>query len=313
LPGFIERFATEAACRDYLVSVRWPDGFVCPRCRAGKGWPIMGRGLMQCAACGYQASVTAGTIFQDTHKPLPLWFQAIWLVTSQKHGASAYSLQANLGLGSYRTAWTWLHKLRAAMVRPDRDLLEGPVEVDEAWLGGLDPDGLGGRHSNSKAIIALAAEMRGHGLGRVRIKRIYATDGDNLAKFVEEVVRPGSPVHTDAWQGYAGLASRGFQHRPSSIRASGRPAAELLPRVHLVVSLLKRWLIGTHHGAVSDEHLDYYLDEFCFRFNRRRSASRGLLFRRLLENAVQIDPLPYDDIVDRTGKPRLRRPRPTST
>lgn len=313
MPRFIERFATEAACRDYLVSLRWPEGFHCPRCQASKGWPIKGRGLMQCASCGYQASVTAGTIFQDTHKPLPLWFQAIWLVTSQKQGASAYSLQANLGLGSYRTAWTWLHKLRAAMVRPDRDQLEGPVEVDEAWIGGVDPDGQGGRGSSSKSIIAVAAEMRGRGLGRVRMKRIYATDGDNLLGFVEEVVRPGSVVHTDAWPGYGGLADRGFQHRPTSIRASGVSATELLPRVHLVVSLLKRWLLGTHHGAVSDEHLDYYLDEFCFRFNRRRAAARGLLFRRLLENAVQIEPLPYEQIVGRTGKPRLRRSGASAT
>ena len=197
---FNDRFATEAACRDYLVGLRWPDGFDCPRCGARKGWPIRGRGLVQCAGCGHQASVTAGTIFQDTPKPLRLWFQAIWLVTSQKHGASAQSLQQVLGLGSYETAWTWLHKLRAAMVRPDRDRLVGPVEVDEAWVGGQDPDSLGGRHTNSKAIVAVAAEERGRGLGRIRLKRIYATDGANLLTFIEEVVTPGSVVHTDDLQ-----------------------------------------------------------------------------------------------------------------
>jgi transposase-like protein len=250
--------------------------------------------------------VIAGTIFQDTHKPLLLWFQAIWLVTSQKQGASAHSLKQNLGLGSYRTAWTWLHKLRAAMVRRERDRLLGPVEVDEAWIGGQDPDSLGGRHTNSKAIVAVAAEVRGRSLGRIRMRRIYATDGANLLTFIDDVVAPGSLVHTDAWQGYAGLPSRGFDHQKTSLR-SKKAASELLPRVHLVVSLLKRWLLGTHQGAVSDDHLDYYLDEFCFRFNRRSSAQRGLLFRRLLENAVRVDPLPYEAIVSRTGKPRVRR------
>jgi ISXO2 transposase-like protein/transposase-like zinc ribbon protein len=312
---FIDRFATEAACRDYLVQLRWSDGFSCPRCAGSKGWTLKGRGLVQCAACGHQASVIAGTIFQDTHKPLRLWFQAIWLVTSQKQGASAMSLQQNLGLGSYETAWVWLHKLRAAMVRPDRDRLQGPVEVDEAWIGGVE-EGLGGRQMNSKSMVAIAVEARGRGLGRVRMRRIYAADGDNLGTFVSDVVEAGSVIQTDAWPGYASLVARGYQHRPTSVRAQnrGRAAAlELLPRVHLVVSLLKRWLVGTHQGAVRPEHLDYYLDEFCFRFNRRRSRRRGLLFQRLLENAVRIDPLTYEAIVERTGKPRHRRPRLAST
>jgi len=307
---FNDRFATEAACREYLVSLRWPDGFRCPRCAGEKSWPIRGRGLVQCAACGRQVSVTAGTIFQDTRKPLRLWFQAIWLVTSQKHGASALSLQQVLGLGSYETAWTWLHKLRAAMVRPDRDRLEGTVEVDEAWIGGIDPDSLGGRHGNSKAIIAVAAEERGRGIGRIRMRRIHATDGANLLTFIEDVVSPGSVVHTDAWMGYAGLAARGYEHRRTPIR-SKKAASELLPRTHLVVSLLKRWLLGTHQGSISDEHLDYYLDEFCFRFNRRRSRRRGLLFRRLLENAVRIDPLPYEEIVSRAARAKHVRTPPT--
>jgi len=180
LTDFSDRFATEAACREYLVGLRWPDGFVCPRCGGTKGWHLRGRDLVKCAGCGHQASVTAGTIFQDTHKSLRLWFQAIWLVTSQKQGASALSLKQNLGLGSYETAWTWLHKLRAAMVLTDRDRLQGPVEVDEAWIGGLDPDSLGGRHTNSKSMIAIAVEERGRGLGRVRMRRIYAGDGVNL-------------------------------------------------------------------------------------------------------------------------------------
>lgn len=307
----MERFRSEEACRDYLVRVRWPGGFKCARCEGEKGWPLRGRGIIECAGCGHQRRVTAGTIFQDTRKPLSLWFQAIWLVTSQKHGASALSLKQNLGLGSYETAWVWLHKLRAAMVRPDRDRLVGPVEVDEAVIGGVE-EGLAGRQRNSKSLVAIAVEERGRGIGRIRMKQIYAADGANLGTFVSKVVTTGSVVHTDAWQGYAVLAGRGFDHRPVSVRAQGRgraAAGELMPRVHLVVSLLKRWLIGTHQGGVSAEHLDYYLDEFSFRFNRRRSRRRGLLFKRLLENAVRIDPLPYEAIVERTGKPRARRVR----
>jgi transposase-like protein len=305
----MDRFATEAACRDFLVKLRWSDGFRCPRCAGAKGWPLKGRGLMECAVCGHQASVIAGTIFQDTHKPLRLWFQAIWLVTSQKQGASALSLKQNLGLGSYETAWVWLHKLRAAMVRPDRDRLEGPVEVDEVTVGGVE-EGLGGRQRNLKSLVAVAVEMSGRGIGRIRMGQIEAADDAHLGGFVSEVVVPGAIVHTDAWGGYNGLAKRGYDHRPRNIRAEGRgrqAAVELMPRVHLVASLLKRWLVGTHQGAVSADHLDYYLDEFCFRFNRRRSRRRGLLFVRLLENAVRIDPLTYDAIVERTGKPRERR------
>jgi hypothetical protein len=262
---------------------------------------------MECSVCGHQASVTAGTIFQDTHKPLRLWLQAIWLVTSQKQGASALTVQQVLGLGSYRTAWAWLHKLRYAMVRPDRDQLEGAVEVDETWIGGAE-QGVFGRQTNSKALVAIAVEERGRGLGRVRMKHIADGSAASLENFVKRSVVPGSVVHTDGHLGHWDLRSCGYDHRPTTLRGRGRTAAtELLPRVHLVVSLLKRWLLGTHQGATSVEHLDYYPDEFTFRFNRRRSRHRGLLFRRLLENALNIGPLPYEQIVRRTGKPRLRR------
>ena len=262
---------------------------------------------MECAACGHQASVTAGTIFQDTHKPLRVWFHAIWLVTTAKQGASALAIQQVLGLGSYRTAWAWLHKLRHAMVRPDRERLEGAVEVDEAWVGGFEP-GMFGRQAAARAIVVIAVEERGPAMGRVRMLRLHDGSAGSLESFVKAVVVPGSVVHTDGYTGYANLTAAGYEHRPIVLR--GRPkeaATELLPRVHLVVSLLKRWLLGTHQGAASLDHLDYYLDEFTFRFNRRRSRHRGLLFKRLLENAVRVDPLPYEAIVNRTGKPRLKR------
>jgi transposase-like protein/Zn ribbon nucleic-acid-binding protein len=303
----MDRFASEESCREYLIRLRWPGGFVCPRCQGQRAWETGRVGLFECSDCGHQTTVTAGTIFQDTHKPLRAWFHAIWLVTTQKQGASAMTVQQVLGLGSYRTAWAWLHKLRHAMVRPDRDLLEGTVEVDEAWVGGVEP-GVFGRQSTTKAQVVIAVEERGRRMGRVRMKRVDDASAGSLEGFVKSVVTPGSVIHTDGYSGYMNLGMAGYQHRPRILAGRGRTAAtEELPRVHLVVSLLKRWLLGTHQGAPSLDHLDYYLDEFTFRFNRRRSRHRGLLFRRLLENAVRVDPLPYEQIVGRTGKPRLRR------
>jgi transposase-like protein len=290
------RFSTEEACRDYLIRLRWPDGFVCPRCQIPGNWRAT-RGRLICRACRYQASVTAGTIFQDTHKPLRMWFRAAWHITSQKNGASAVSLQQVLGLGSYMTAWTWLHKLRRAMVRPGRDRLRGAVEVDETYWGGKEEDAIG-RLTEDKALIAVAAEEDGKGIGRIRLRSIPDVTRASLHGFIAEVIEPGSTVRTDGLNSYLGL--EGYVHDRQVQRR--QPEGEhLLPRVHRVVSLLKRWLLGTHQGAISHAHLDYYLDEFTFRFNRRTSTSRGKLFYRLLQQAVQVDPTPYKNIVG--GKP----------
>jgi len=288
-------FATEEACRDYLFRLRWPTGFRCPRCGHGKAWPV-GRVLFECARCGHQTSVTAATIFQDTHKPLTLWFRAIWWVTSQKTGASALGLQRVLGLGSYQTAWAWLHKLRRAMVRPGRDRLAGRVEVDETYLGGLE-EGVRGRQTRKKALIVVAAQEDGAGIGRIRMRRVPDASADSLHPFVLEVVEPGSIVHTDGWEGYTGLDRKGYGHEITPLRGRKGAATALLPRVHRVVSLLKRWLLGTHQGGVSHEHLDDYLDEFTFRFNRRTSRHRGKLFLRLIQQAVAIQPAPYTAMV----------------
>jgi len=220
----------------------------------------------------------------------------MWYVTSQKLGGSALGLQRTLGLGSYQTAWTWLHKLRRAMVRPGRERLSGAVEVDETYLGGLE-EGVRGRQTETKALIVVAAQENGRGMGRVRMRRIPDASADSLTPFVEESVERGSVVHTDGWLGYDRLNSKGYVHQISFLRGNKKTPSELLPRVHLVVSLLKRWLVGTHQGAVSHGHLDYYLDEFAFRFNRRRSRARGLLFYRLLQQAVQLDPVPYRRLV----------------
>lgn len=288
-------FATEEDCRAYLARLRWPDGFRCWRCGGGKSWPVRGV-LFQCAGCGLQTSVTAGTVFQDTRTPLPVWFRAMWWVTTQKNGASALGLQRVLGLKSYETAWTWLHKLRRAMVRPGRDLLTGRIEVDETYLGGLE-EGLRGRLTEKKALIVVAAQEDGKGIGRIRMRHIPDASAESLDPFLLASVQSGSVVHTDGWRGYNGTSAKGFVHEVTVIKHSKQTASELLPRVHRVISLLKRWLMGTHQGAVSHKHLDYYLDEFTFRFNRRRSTSRGKLFFRLAQQAVAVGPVSYDLIV----------------
>lgn len=300
LAEFESRFSTEEGCRDYLFRLRWPNGFRCPRCSGVKGWPQR-TVLIQCADCGYQASVTAGTIFQDTHKPLALWFRAMWYVTSQKNGASALGLQRVLGLGSYQTAWAWLHKLRRAMVRPARDRLTGWVEVDETYLGGLE-EGVAGRRRGDKALIVVAAQADGKRIGRIRLRMIRDASAESLHPFVADSIEPGSTVHTDGWQGYKGLNQLGYTHEVTILHGRRHEASQLLPRVHLVVSLLKRWLLGTHQGAVSPAYLEYYLDEFTFRFNRRRSKSRGKLFFRLVEQAVVTDPTTCSAMVQAAPK-----------
>jgi len=290
------RFSNEQACRDYLCALRWPQGFLCVRCGGSKTWQLRS-GRSQCAACGHQLSVTAGTVFQDTRTPLTTWFRTMWWMTSQKNGISALGLQRVLGLGSYQTAWTCLHKLRYAMVRPDRERLSGTVEVDEAWLGGLET-GVVGRQIESKVLIAVAVEEDGKGIGRIRMRFIPDASASSLIGFVQESVESGAVVHTDGWKGYASLQTNGYVHRVTVLKKNKESASELLPRVHLVISLLKRWLLGTHQGAVHPEHLDLYLEEFTFRFNRRKSRSRGKLFYRLAQQAVAVQPTTYRSIVD---------------
>lgn len=299
-------FGTEDACRAYLTRLRWPTGFRCPRCGSGTAWPV--RDLWECAGCGCQTSVTAGTIFQDTRTPLPVWFRAMWWLTTQKNGASALGLQRVLGLKSYETAWTWLHKLRRAMVRPGRDLLTGRVEVDECYVGGLE-EGLPGRLNLKKALIVVAAQEDGPRIGRIRMRQIVDASAESLVPFVQDSVEPGSVIHTDGWLGYLPLESKGYQHDVTFLRGKKKTPSELMPRVHRVISLLKRWLMGTHQGAVSHKHLDYYLDEFTFRFNRRRSKSRGKLFFRLVQQAVAVEPFPLDRILH-PGTKAKTKPQP---
>jgi transposase-like protein len=299
LQEFDDWFSSEAACRTYLQRLRWRESFRCPKCAGNEAWKT-NTGHLKCKQCRHRTSATAGTIFEGTQKPLRVWFQAMWYVTSRKSGGSALGLQQLLGLGSYQTAWSWLHKLRRAMVRPSRDRLRGCVEVDETYVGG-DEEGVHGRQTEDKAIVVVAAEEEGRGIGRIRLRRVPDVSGDSLEAFIEESVTPGSVVHTDGWKGYGNIAKKSYTHQVTILSQSDEPAHKLMPRVHLVASHLKRWLLGTHQGAVSQQHLDYYLDEFTFRFNRRRSRARGMLFYRLLDNAVRVDPVPYKQLVGGTS------------
>ena len=293
LAEFDERFRTEEACRSYLTALRWPDGFVCPRCGQQKAW-VMSNGLHGCRSCAYKASVTAGTIFERTRKPLTDWFLVIWWVTGQKYGASAKGLQQMLGMGSYETAWTWLHKLRRAMVRQGRERLSGDIEADETLVGGEQHDGKRGRGASGKALVLMAVQRDGKKLGRIRLKRIADASAESLESAILETVEPGSLVRTDEWAGYNQIGKLGYLHEV--VRADATVGYNLLPACHLVASLMKRWLGGTLQGAVAHEHLQYYLDEYTFRFNRRTSRHRGKLFYRLLQQAMATDVVTYQTI-----------------
>lgn len=288
-----QQFATDQACRAYLFQLRWPDGFRCPACGHDKAWDLKTGGF-KCVRCGHKTSVIAGTVFEGTRKSLVLWFRAIWWVTSQKNGASALGVKRILGLGSYETAWTWLHKLRRAMVRPGQDRLSGSIQVDETYIGGEKP-GKRGRGAAGKTLVVIAAQEDGDATGRIRLRQVADASARSLEAAVQEMVEPGGVIKTDGWDGYNGLDALGYRRR--IIRKTAEVGENPLPLCHREAALIKRWLDGTHQGAVSHEHLSYYLDEYTFRFNRRTSQYRGKLFLRLLQNAVTLEPVGYHNII----------------
>jgi transposase-like protein len=226
----------------------------------------------------------------------------MWWVVAQKTGASANNLMDFMGFGSYETAWSWLHKLRRAMVRRERDRLSGEVEVDETYIGGREiGTGKQGRGAETKTLVVVATECVGKQIGRVRFKCIPEASGECLSQFIEENIEIGSTIITDGWTGYSSLnKSDKYKHEIKIISGSGKEAHELLPHVHMVDSLVKRWINGTHQGNVSPKHLSYYLDEFAFRFNRKLSTYRGKLFYRLIQQAVDTTPQPFKDIIKST-------------
>jgi len=270
-----------------------------------KAW-LKARNVYECSLCSHQASVIAGTVFQDTRKPLREWFIAIWWMTTQKNGASATGLQQVLGLRKYETAWTWLHKIRTAMVNPNRAKLSGDVEVDETYIGGEEHDGKRGRGTENKILVAIAVELitkekgkKGRNrMGRARIQTVSDASQKSLHGFIKSNVELGSTVITDGWSGYASLDKIGYA-RAIPQKYEIIDEKNMMPHVHLLASLLKRWLLGTHQGAVQKNHIQAYLDEYVFRFNRRTAAKRGLLFYRLLENAMQTPPTTYKELVDK--------------
>jgi transposase-like protein len=294
LMEFMDRFSTEAACLDYLRTVRWPSGFVCPQCGVRGGWATA-RGTMYCGGCERQTSLTAGTILHKSRTETRKWFMAVWLLCTQKTGVSAKTLQRDLKVG-YKTAWLILQKLRQATVRAERSLLGGKVEVDETYIGG-EESGIGGRQLVGKALVAIAVELDGKKVGRVRLRQIPDASGSSLVGFITDCVTKGSTVHTDDWNGYNGVQAAGYVHRVTPIRGDAERALKFFPHVHLVASLLKRWLGSTHQGRVHRTHLQGYLDEYAFRFNRRRSMHVGKIFHRLIEQMAIHKAKPYDEIV----------------
>jgi transposase-like protein len=296
--GFVEMFPDEAACSAYLSKLRWPQGFVCPSCHLASvsAWPAS-RNRLICPICRHQASVSAGTIFDKTRTPLTTWFEAAWHVCTAKNGMSAKTLERTIGI-TYRVAWTMLQRFRVAMVDAERKQLFGNVEVDETLIGGVKHGGKRGRGAE-KSVVVIAVEIKDPiGFGRIRMRHIPDASGANLTPFVCDSIAPGSAIHTDGWSGYNELVAKGFTRNITVQSSSGDPAHVSMPGVHRVSSLLKRWILGTHQGSVVPEHLQSYLEEFTFRFNRRTSRSRGLVFRRLLERAVATKPVTENDVTN---------------
>lgn len=285
---FVSWFRDESSCFAYLLKLRWPNGVVCSRCGGDKFWAEKS-GLFQCKVCEFKTSLTANTIFQDRKKPLLKWFHAAWHITENKYGTNALSLQKVLGLGSYHTAWAWLHKFRSAMISPNREKLKGFIEVDEIFIGG-EKSGKRGRGAEGKALVLVAVEKDETRIGRTRLVYISDASALTLNQAIKQTIEPGSVLHTDGWAGYSTpqLKKLGYEH--IVVRKTPCLGDNLLPFANMIASLLKRWLLGTLQGGIHATHLGYYLDEFTFRFNRRKSKSRGLLFYRLLQNALDIAP-----------------------
>ena len=305
-------FPDDAACLDYLTWLRWGDaGFGCHLCGSvGRGWSRRDGVSWDCGSCGSRTSATAGTIFHHTRTPLTVWFRAGWELTTRANGVSARGIQRTLGLGSYQTAWTMLHRFRYAMVMPGRAKLSGVVEVDDMFIGGRNKPGMAGRSKRPHKTPVLAmAEVRARGIGRCRAVVVPRLDGASLRSALRENIELGSVVRSDGLV-VLGQSMEGFVHERKSVQGSGTPAHILFPAVSRVQAQIKRWLEGTLQGAAEPGHLQEYLNEFEFRFNRRRAGKPGLLFYRLLEQAVHTAPASYDDITVGGTRPRKIAPKP---
>ena len=290
---FEKMFTTKEQCLDYLKELRFPKGYSCRKCQHSEYW-LNNRGIMVCKNCKDELSITSGTIFHRSKLPLVVIFRALWWMIAQKNGVSAVGVQRVLGLGSYRTAWVWLHKFRRLMVFPDRNKLSGKIEVDETLVGGKR-SGKRGRGAEGKSLVVIAVEILKKGTGRVRMSLISDASKKSLKKFINENIETGSNLITDGWKGYTGISKSGYQHEIED-KTKLLDGEEILPNVHRIASLLKRWLLGTHQNYIGEGYLSYYLDEYTFRYNRRKSNSRGLLFQRLIEQGVLHEPVEFKSI-----------------
>ena len=290
---FEKMFTTEEQCLDYLKGLRFPNGYACRKCQHNEYW-YNKRGILVCKSCKDELSITSGTIFHKSKLPLVIVFRALWWMVAQKNGVSAVGLQRVLGLGSYRTAWAWLHKFRRLMVFPDRNQLSGKVEVDETLVGGKKA-GKRGRGAEGKSLVVIAIEIKEKGTGRVRMSLIPDASKKTLGEFITDNIETGSNLITDGWKGYTGISKKGYHHEIED-KTKMLEGEGVLPNVHRIASLLKRWLLGTHQNYIGEAYLSYYLDEYTFRYNRRKSNSRGLLFQRLIEQGVLHKPVDYKSI-----------------
>jgi transposase-like protein len=292
---FITLFPDEQSCREFLYRLKWKNGFICPKCNEKSIPWKQTHDRLVCPHCRYQTSITAGTIFERTRTPLLVWLEVAWHITTAKNGISAKTIETTLGIG-YRVAWIMLQKFRVAMVRSEREKLSGVVEVDETLLGGIDKGGKRGRGSK-KSIVVIAVELLNpKGYGRIRMRFIPDASTKSLTSFIQDTIEVGSTIVTDGWRGYANLNSLGYKHEVTVISSSEDQAHVSMPGVHQIASLLKRWILGTHQGSFSEEHLQSYLEEYTFRFNRRTSKHRGLIFERLLEQAMHTHPITESDV-----------------
>lgn len=303
-------FSTEEACVNYIFQMRWPEGFVCPKCQSTGGYLLTNRPKIECSnpKCRYQISVTAGTVMHRSKQDLRIWFWGAYLVSTLTPGISAVQFQRQLGLSRYETAYNMLHKLRSSLVAPNRELLLREVEVDEAYIGS-EEEGVPGRGSKEKILIVCAVELirwvdkkTGNERvrpGRIRFRVIPNASSNSLVPFVKQNVKAGAVVHTDGWSGYSPLSKEQYDHR-AVVQGRGKNAV-YMPHVHTMFSNLKAWLLGTYHGSVQKKHMQAYLNEFVYRFNRR--FWRGPAFKRALNLATEAECWPTYDSLYKAGEP----------
>jgi len=289
---FEERFASEDDCRAFWVRARWNGCVTCQACGASKVWPLRGGELYECAQCSHQTSLTSGTLLAGTRKPFKAWFRAIFEISVHRHGISAKDLQRIMGFGSYKTAWTWLHKLRRALVRPGREPLSAIVQLDEGLVGGK---------GSEKSMVLVGAEPG----GRVRLAHAENNDEETLKRFADTQVAATAAVTTDGLASYNVRSLGQRPHEKTVQTPEQKRESDAVQHCHWAISNLKRWLLGTHHGAVSGKHLQAYLDEFAFRYNRRKTKGVGRIAARVLENLVTFKPVSMRELIDETKPCRL--------